>query len=199
MGASWLTHKGKNLTLSIILKPKSLHIKYQFYLSIIASLSIRDLLRKYHLDPKIKWPNDVYVKSNKIAGILIQNTIIQSNIQFSIIGIGININQESFDPTIANPTSLVLERKKSYDLIEIRKDLYSCFEFYYIDLQEGRYNLLMSEYKQSLFQMNEPRSYKLQNGDIVNGIIRNVQENGFLDIEIDNITKSFSLKEIAFV
>lgn len=199
MGTKWLSTKGKNLTLSIILKPKSLHIKHQFYLSIITALSIRDLLKKYHIEAKIKWPNDVYVKSNKIAGILIQNTLIKSTIQYSVIGMGININQESFDPTIANPTSFSLEINKQYDLIEVRKDLYTYFEMYYIDLKEGRFDLLMSEYKTSMYLKNEVRSYKLTDGKIVNGIIRDVQENGLLDIEIDDEIRSFSLKEVSFV
>lgn len=199
MGSRWLTAQGKNLTLSIILKPKSLHIKYQFYLSIITALSIRDLLTKYHVNSTIKWPNDIYVKSNKIAGILIQNTLIQSNIQHSIIGIGINVNQELFDPTIANPTSFLLENNKSYDLMEVRKDLYSCFESYYIDLKEGRFKSLIAEYRESMYQKNEVRSYQMRDGTIVNGIIRDVQENGLLDIEINDTIQSFSLKEVAFV
>lgn len=199
MGTKWLTTGGKNLTLSIILKPKSLHIKHQFYLSIITSLSIRDLLKKYHVEAKIKWPNDVYVKSNKIAGILIQNTLKRSTIQYSVIGIGININQDSFDPTIANPTSLALENKKVYDLIEVRKDLYTYFEMYYIDLKEARFDLLMSEYTQSMYQKNEVRSYRLVDGTIVNGIIRDVQENGLLDIEIEDEIRRFSLKEVSFM
>jgi len=199
MGSQWLTAQGKNLTLSIILKPKSLHIKYQFYLSIITALSIRDLLRKYHINSKVKWPNDIYVKSNKIAGILIQNTLIRSNIEYSIIGMGININQESFDSSIANPTSFLLETNKSYNLIEVRKDLYSCFESYYIDLKEGRFKSLIAEYRDSMYQKNEVRSYQMLDGSIVNGIIRDVQENGLLDIEIDDSIQSFSLKELSFV
>lgn len=199
MGARWLTKEGKNLTLSIILKPKSLHIKHQFYLSIISSLSIRDLLAKYHISAAVKWPNDIYVNHNKIAGILIQNSLIKSTIQHSIVGIGINVNQENFDVSIPNPTSLRLETNELHDLLKIREELYASFESYYIDLKEERFDSLLGAYTDHLYQRDVVRSFRLADGSIVQGIIRGVEENGLLKVEIDDQIRRFSLKEIGFV
>lgn len=199
MGSRWLTDEGQNLTLSIILKPKSLHIKYQFYLSVIASLSIRDFLAKYHVVASVKWPNDVYVKRYKIAGILIQNSLLKSTIQHSIIGIGININQESFDPTIPNATSLGLETNKQHDLLEIREDLYACFESYYLDLKQGRFESLLATYMEHLYQRDEVRSYQFMDGSVANGIIRGVEQNGFLRLEVGDEVRVLALKEVRFL
>lgn len=198
-GSTWLTRPEQNLTLSIILKPKNLHIKHQFYLSVITSIAIRDVVAKYGITTHVKWPNDIYVKSNKICGILIQNTLQQSLIQYSIIGIGLNVNQHIFDPSLPNPTSILNETNKTHSLLDIRQELYNSFESYYIDLKHGEFDNLLTTYRQHLYQKNEVRSYKLEDGEIINGIIRNVQENGKLEIELENGIQEFSLKEISFV
>lgn len=198
-GSQWLTVANQNLTVSIILKPKNLHIKYQFYLSVISSLAIRDMLHKYGIKANVKWPNDVYVNGRKISGILIQNTIVNSHIHYSIIGIGINVNQKVFNPSLPNPTSISKEINKNLSLLDIRQELYNNFESYYIDLKQGEFDTLLDTYKQHLYQKNEVKSYKLEDGSIINGIIRDVQENGKLDIELDNGINTFSLKEISFL
>lgn len=198
-GAKWLTTANQNVTLSIILKPKKLHIKYQFYLSIISSLAIRDVLSKYGISARVKWPNDVYVNANKISGILIQNTILNSYIQYSIIGIGLNVNQNVFNPAIPNPTSILKETNKTHSLLDVRQELYNCFESYYIDLKQGDFDTLLHTYKQYLYQKNEVKSYKLIDGTVTNGIIRDVHENGKLDVELENGINTFSLKEITFI
>jgi len=198
-GSTWLTTANQNLTLSIILKPNNLHIKHQFYLSVISSLSIKDTLLAYGIKAHVKWPNDVYVKAKKISGILIQNTIVRSKIQYSIIGIGVNVNQNVFHPSLPNPTSISKEINKILSLLDIRQKLYNNFESYYIGLKRGEFDTLLDSYKQHLYQKNEVRSYKLEDGTIVNGIIRDVNENGKLDIELENGINTFSLKEISFL
>ncbi len=198
-GSTWLTVPEENLTLSIILKPNKLHIKHQFYLSIISSLAIRDVVANQGITTHVKWPNDIYIKSNKVCGILIQNTLQQSMIQYSIIGIGLNVNQSIFDPSLPNPTSILMETNKKHHLLDIRQELYNHFESYYLDLKQGNFDALMTTYRHHLYQINEVRSYKLEDGKIINGIIRNVQENGKLVMELENGIQEFSLKEISFM
>ena len=84
----------------------------QFVISQITALAVIDLLQKHKLTATIKWPNDIYVGNRKICGILISHTLRGKNLADSIIGIGININQTQFDPSIPNPTSLILELDK---------------------------------------------------------------------------------------
>lgn len=198
-GSTWLTVPEENLTLSIILKHNKLHIKHQFYLSIISSLAIRDVVATHGITTHVKWPNDIYVKSNKICGILIQNTLQQSLIQYSIIGIGLNVNQHIFDPSLPNPTSLLKETNKKHSLLDIRQELYNRFESYYLDLKKGDFDTLMTTYRHHLYQINEVKSYKLENGEIINGIIRTVNENGKLEMELETGIQEFSLKEILFI
>lgn len=198
--AKWFTNKAENLTMSIILKPRQLHIKKQFYLTIVSSLSVLETLKNYGIAASIKWPNDIYVAKNKLAGILIQNSISGHDIQASIVGIGLNVNQRTFHPSIPNPSSICLETKKDHDLLHLRHQLYEHFESYYVDLINGNFDTLMTQYLDSLYQKDKVASYQKEDGTTVNGIIKYVDDSGLLHIELeDSSIQSFTLKEIRFL
>ena len=122
-GNTWTSAPGENLMFSIVLKFSEepdgngesacmplLPARDQFILNEIASLSVVDFLSQHGIPARIKWPNDIYVGSKKICGILIENSLRGSEISTSIIGIGLNINQRNFNVNLPNPTSMVLER-----------------------------------------------------------------------------------------
>ena len=102
-GNSWSSKEGKNLLCSIVLKPSGLKAINQFLLSAVAALAIQYTLAKLMGDvnspatSKVKWPNDVLINGKKIAGILIENSVQGDEVSSSIIGIGMNVNQTSFD------------------------------------------------------------------------------------------------------
>ena len=106
----WLSEPGKNLTFSILLKEeqlKSIHPNSQFTISVITAISLVEVLGKYGIEANIKWPNDMYVGDRKICGTLIENSIRSNRFTWSIIGIGLNVNQKIFDSTLPNPTSMI--------------------------------------------------------------------------------------------
>lgn len=108
-GNSWESEPGKNLTFSLLLKPKSLPAARQFEISQIVSIAVAQVLRD-ELDTddvKIKWPNDIYYKDKKIVGILIENSLTGATIDRSIAGIGINVNQAAFRSDAPNPISML--------------------------------------------------------------------------------------------
>ena len=121
-GNSWTSAPGENLMFSIVLKFSDtsadsdtvvlpqLHARDQFVLNEIASLSVVDFLSQHGIPARIKWPNDIYVGSKKICGILIENSLRGSEVSSSIIGIGLNINQRNFNVKLPNPTSMILEK-----------------------------------------------------------------------------------------
>lgn len=106
---SWESAPGENLTFSIVLKDLNILPKEQIVISQITALSVVELLEKHGIEAKIKLPNDIYVGSKKICGILIENTLCSNKIRWSIIGIGINVNQTVFPTHLPNPTSILLE------------------------------------------------------------------------------------------
>ena len=105
-GNHWESEAGKNLTFSIVLYPTALEAKKHFCLSMLAALSCVEALRAYTDGFSIKWPNDIYWHDKKIGGILIENELEGAYITQSILGIGLNINQEEFRSSAPNPISL---------------------------------------------------------------------------------------------
>src|SRR5665648_1178797 len=91
-GNIWESEDGKNLLVSIVLFPSFIIPACQFLISITLSLGICDFLKRYIPACAIKWPNDIYVNNDKIAGILIENSVMEGVIESSIAGIGLNIN-----------------------------------------------------------------------------------------------------------
>ena len=105
-GNSWESEAGKNLTFSTVLYPTALEANKQFCLSMLAALACHEALDNYIDGFSIKWPNDIYWKDKKIGGILIENELEGKYIVQTIIGIGLNINQEAFYSDAPNPVSL---------------------------------------------------------------------------------------------
>ena len=122
-GNTWTSTPGENLMFSIVLKDPKISARDQFVLNEIASLAVVDFLSMHGITARIKWPNDIYVGSKKICGILIENSLQGSAISSSIIGIGLNINQRNFNVNLPNPTSMVLCRAEDGPL-----DIHRCLE-----------------------------------------------------------------------
>lgn len=119
VGNSWESEAGKNLMFSILLYPDSLPANRQFLISQIASLSVKETLEGYTDSVKVKWPNDIYWKDRKICGMLIENDLSGQHLYCSVIGIGLNINQEIFRSDAPNPVSLTQITGKAYDREEV--------------------------------------------------------------------------------
>jgi len=105
---TWESKRGMNLLISIVIQP-NISLSKQFDLSKIASLSLMDSLLDLGIASKIKWPNDILVCKKKISGILIDNIVSCNVITHSIIGIGLNVNQDVFNDYLPRATSLYLD------------------------------------------------------------------------------------------
>jgi BirA family biotin operon repressor/biotin-[acetyl-CoA-carboxylase] ligase len=194
-GNSWEATAGLNLTFSILLKPTFLSVKDQFQLTLVTSLAVTDYLKSISLNGiKIKWPNDILIQQKKVGGILIENSLQGAAIQKSIVGIGLNINQQTF--SIATATSLSRESQKAFDLNESLNTLLGCFEQRYLQLRAGKSPELKQEYLDYLFGLNERRAFTAS-GLPFEGVIQGVNDNGELIVQIGSQSKTFSLKEIS--
>ena len=155
---TWESEDNKNLTFSIILYPEFLNPSEQFRLIEVTALGITDFIRK--LLPtenklKIKWPNDIYLGDKKLCGTLVQNSIVGSKLTECIVGIGLNVNQETFLSDAPNPISLKQISRKNYDLKECFEDLCSCLDIRYHQLKDKHYSQLESDYLSLLYRNNE--------------------------------------------
>jgi BirA family biotin operon repressor/biotin-[acetyl-CoA-carboxylase] ligase len=198
-GKRWESEKGKNLLFSVILYPLSVSPDNQFLISMIISLGICDFLRELVPEVKIKWPNDIYVNNDKIAGILIENSIIGDTIESSIAGIGININQEKFSPGIPNPVSLKIITGKDMDTGTALENLLNYLDNRYKQLLYGDRGLIRDEYASMLYQAGEWHTYRSE-GIIFKGRIQGITDSGSLKIEKeDSSVSEFAFKEVDYI
>ena len=202
-GNSWESEPSKNVALSYVLQAKFLPPNKQFILTKVVSLAVADVMTEtlkkegVQADVKIKWPNDIYVNGNKIAGILIENMLKENFIQHSIIGIGINVNQAIFTTT-PKATSLSILTQKEHDKEDLLELLSSKLEAYYLKLKSNKIKELDSAYLQQLYQYEAPAKYETDSGQFA-GIISGVSETGKLQIKTETGIREFDLKEIRFI
>lgn len=197
---TWEAEKGKNLLCSLLLFPKRIAINQQFLLSEIVALSVKNVLQKaLGKTVKIKWPNDIYVKEKKIAGILIENKIIGQEFAAAIIGIGLNINQTQFLSNAPNPISMKMLCCKDFDIEEImfsiREEILSFHEHF-----DKNSENLQKEYFNSLFRNDNFYPYKTPEGNFFQAKIEQVLPSGQLVLVDSEAEKHiYNFKEVEFV
>jgi len=195
----WESEDGMNLTFSIVYFPEDIAASQQFYLSRAIALGVADYLCKKVDDVSIKWPNDIYVGEKKIAGILIENTVMGPYISSTICGIGININQEVFCSDAPNPISLKQITARGYDLNTELELLVGAIEKRYCFLGKGDLKSLDMDYNNLLFRKS---GYHLYNeGEMLfKAKIVEITAFGQMVLEKeDGSKKTFSFKEVGFV
>ena len=198
-GNNWESEEGKNLLISIVVFPSFIRPEDQFLISMTISLGICDFLERFIPDCSIKWPNDIYVNNDKIAGILIENYIIGELIESTIAGIGLNINQERFISPVPNPVSLRMLTGMNYDLHACLLQLCGNLDKRYKQIIAGDSIQIKKEYISKLHRLNEWCKFRDSNG-IYDGRILTIGDYGRLKIEKrDGKTCEYSFKEIEFI
>jgi BirA family transcriptional regulator, biotin operon repressor / biotin---[acetyl-CoA-carboxylase] ligase len=196
-GNSWHSEPGKNLTFTIALKPLFLSASDQFYLNIFSSLAVFDVLSdKLSAIASIKWPNDLLLGNKKVCGILIENQIQGNQVSKSLIGIGVNVNQQLF--TLPNATSVLASGNKSYDLQLIFELLLARLEYRYMQLKDGRLQQLKDEYLSHMYRRNEFHPY-IAGDHTLEGMITGIDNYGRLVIQSDGGSQAFNFQEIKFI
>lgn len=196
---AWESESGKNLTISLILRPDFILAQDQFQVSMLISLGVTDYLKTYIEDVSIKWPNDIYVGDKKIAGILIEQSIMGAHLSNSVCGLGLNINQEKFFSDAPNPISLQMLTNEGYDLEDELTKLLSSIEKRYQQVQNGNAQQLEHDYLNSLYWMNETHEFEDEDGDFT-GKITGISEFGqLLILDEDKELRTYNFKEVSFI
>lgn len=196
-GSSWEAAPGENLTFSLILKPTFLQAQNQFQLNQAFSLGVLDYVKGRLIgDIKVKWPNDVMVNGIKVCGILFENQISGNELRHSIVGIGLNVNQQSFQYPTAG--SLSLFSHQTYSLAQELEVLLQHLESRYLMLKEGKNEKLKEEYLQHLYRLGE--IHRFGNHELeFDGTISGVDEVGRLRIEVNGVERIFGAKQLIFL
>lgn len=208
-GNFWESDPGKNLTFSLMLRPKSITPAGQFAISEAVALGVVELLR-HHLkgwvnadDIRVKWPNDIYVANDKIAGILIENTICGHRIDAAVAGIGLNVNQTIFRSPAPNPVSMTQLAAITFPLEELLTELASNI-LRRLDHIDGNQETAQEQHKEFHSAMwrhdGQPHRFSLPDGTRFKATISHVEPDGMLQLRhTDGTTASYAFKEVIFL
>lgn len=198
-GNKWQSGEGKNLTFSMVVEPHFLPATEQFRLLEVISLALVATLIEFGIEARIKWTNDIYVGDKKIAGVLIEHNYAGNNLSRTIIGIGLNINQDLFNPELPNPVSMRQITGIEYNRGDILKLFYKKFTSLYIDLERGNCDRLEKEYVANMYRLMAAHPFRFPDGTITEAIIEGVRPTGELILRhTDGTRGEYLFKEIEF-
>ncbi len=198
-GNSWESKPGKNLLMSVILYPVMVRPEEQFAISQMVSLAVYDLVCAETTDARIKWPNDIYVRNDKIAGILIENSIMGETLRSTVAGIGLNVNQTHFRSKAVNPVSLTQVTGKKYELLQLTGELIRLLDMRYTMIINGRISELSAAYHNVLYRSGEWHRYSDSKGEF-SGMIESVGPEGLLMVRRENgDVRGYAFKEIDYI
>jgi len=161
---TWNSKPGENIILSVVKDCSGFHLNNQFQLSVAVALACFDFFSAYAGDEtRIKWPNDIYWRDRKAGGILIENMVKSDQWGKAIIGMGININQTTFDTIEGKPVSLKQITGKSFDPISLAKELCQHLEHRFLVLENKPFDQLLSAYNDQLYKKDELVPFKRNN------------------------------------
>jgi BirA family transcriptional regulator, biotin operon repressor / biotin---[acetyl-CoA-carboxylase] ligase len=173
-GKKWVSSPGINIALSIVINPTPLQVSQQFQLSACTAVALQEFFGKYAgTETKIKWPNDLYWRDRKAGGVLIESVVSSrvpiaigtavSTWDWAVVGIGININQTSFPGELPNPVSLKQITGKTYDSIELARELCRVFNDQYEKLMNAGFEAIYQQYQTHLYKKGEKVKLKKDN------------------------------------
>lgn len=199
--SQWISEPYKNLTFSTFILLNDVKIDHRRYLNFAISIAIYTVLLNKKI-PKlsIKWPNDILSANKKICGILIENTFFGDRIKSTIVGIGLNVNQEIFPNSLPNVTSLKLETSIESDLDVLLNEILIEFQHKIKLLESKDFHLLEKQYLEVLYKKNIPTMFKNSKDEIFMGIISGISDDGNLQIQLeDDSILEFGIKEVSIL
>jgi len=195
-GNSWESAKAKNLLFSVVLHPLQVPITELFLISQLVSVALKTTLDEYTADITVKWPNDIYWKDLKLGGILIENSLQGNKIRTVIIGIGLNVNQKSFESDAPNPVSLLQITGKSLNRKQLLQKIHSNMMRLYSGLDRKK---IRAKYAESMYRKDGFHVYRAENENF-SGKITRVMPDGQLELETANgEQKKYYFKEVQFI
>jgi BirA family transcriptional regulator, biotin operon repressor / biotin---[acetyl-CoA-carboxylase] ligase len=198
-GNRWVAERGANLTFSVLLRPNFIDASQQFYLNMAVGLAVRNAILDTHgaqWRVDVKWPNDVMVAGKKVSGILIENQVQGQRLSQSVVGIGLNVNQKSFEWPEASSLSLMLGR--DFDKAKVFEDLMTALDERYLRLRQRDFQKLKADYISVLFWRGEEHEFESQGKSFL-GVIEGVDEVGRLLVQAGGGTQRFDFKAIKFL
>jgi BirA family biotin operon repressor/biotin-[acetyl-CoA-carboxylase] ligase len=196
-GNIWITESGKNLTFSVLVALDGFEVNRSFELNQMVSLAVWDVLSQYLPQVSIKWPNDILADAHKIAGILIENTIQGRFIKYSVIGIGLNVNQIHFEPALTHVTSLKKILQRDFNLESLLREIGNALQMRIIQYQNGLTNQIWQDYTNQLYGWKVVKKYMNSQDEIFEAAIIGISNEGKIQLQTSEpIIRYYDFKEV---
>ena len=196
-GRSWQAERGKNLTFSLLKKFEGLSASEHFLLNMAVSRAVYQVLEALSVpDLRVKWPNDILSGRHKLGGILIENHLQGMHLMHSIIGIGLNVNQEDFTG-VPGAASLLGVTGRAYELEPLFESLCQSVAAALGKLPQSSFEAERTAYEALLFRKDRPTTFSGPDGATFPGIIRGISREGLLVVEVEKgITQTFDFRAV---
>lgn len=196
-GNSWEAEPQKNATFSMLVCP-DVEARRQFVISEAVSLALVSVLDGYGIKACIKWPNDIYVGDKKICGILIEHAVMNSKVTRTVIGVGLNVNQETFVSDAPNPVSMKQLTGKEYSVEEVIERLAEDIAARMVKLDSPT---MHEEYMREMWRNDGYYDYvDVTRGESIEAKIENVEPMGHLCLRLrDGELRRYAFKEVTAI
>jgi BirA family transcriptional regulator, biotin operon repressor / biotin---[acetyl-CoA-carboxylase] ligase len=185
----WLSPKG-GIWLSVVLKPHIPAAKMTL-LPFAAALAVRDSIKKCtQLDAKLRWPNDVTLSGKKVAGILIDISTEAEQVNYAVIGVGINANLDSsmISSHLENNivvTSISDELGHNTSLLMLTRELLESLEYYYLELDASGHSTILERWRKNSDILGRKVAV-VRNKKTIQGRAADINEDGSLLLRTDH-------------
>lgn len=202
-GNTWESEAGKNLLFSILAHPKNIKVQEQFYISEAIALAVSDSVinaigPEYDQKVSVKWSNDVYWKDFKMAGILIENTLQGSSILDTVVGVGLDVNQEVFVSDAPNPISLKNITGREFDIDALLNDIIARF-IGYMEKNESQRHEVDQLYRSRLYRRVGMHRFRDEKGEFM-ASIEGIRPDGCLMLLTDDREhRVYEFKQVQFI
>lgn len=202
-GNTWTSRPGDSLTFSFLLRSDLLQGKEQFAVSELAAWAVLRTFAAYMNEEqrtqlRVKWPNDIFYGDRKLAGILIEHSLTGSRVDYSVVGIGMNINDESFPPELPIAISLRMITGRALMPIEVLIRLHSELNALLPDFLLGRYQEVHRQYMKYLYRREGFHPFTDIHGQF-RAQIKDVTPEGRLVLQReDSWERAYAFKEVRF-
>lgn len=210
MDRSWVSSKGQDLIMSLVLKP-TMPVTVISSLTLVMAMavcegleniqkkmkslhSITETVQDYREKALIKWPNDVVISSKKVCGILTESCVIDNKVGYVIIGCGINVRSEDFPLSLRNIAgSVKTQWGIDIELDELLDEILMAFDKYYdIFVKDEGFQNLYTAYNERLVSIDK----EVMVGD-KKGICMGVNEKGELLIDFNGEITNICAGEVS--
>jgi len=197
-GKSWESQPGMNIALSVVFEPVIPLFQHPFLFNMLISLTCRQFLQELIKEKvDIKWPNDLFIRDRKAVGLLIENKYRGNTWNWSIVGIGINVNQTSFAESLKNAISLRQISGETYHPEFLATKLHDYLLSEMNNIAEKGTEKILFDYNQHLYKIGEKVTLK-KDDSTFDATIKGVNERGQL-ITRDIVERVFQFGEVEWV